>query len=70
MEEKAEILRHPKDRGKLFRVTAKEDEKLDTLIKLAYEMEDISRPTLQEFILYSIDCARERLKLVYAQRKR
>jgi hypothetical protein len=51
-------------------VTAKEDEKLDTLIKLAYEMEDISRPTLQEFILYSIDCARERLKLVYAQRKR
>jgi len=70
MEEKTEILRQPKDRGKLFRMTAEEDEKLDTLIKLACEMEDISKPTLQEFIMYSIDCARERLRLVYAQRKR
>jgi hypothetical protein len=70
MEQKTEILRQPKHGDKLFRVTAKEDEKLDTLIKLACEMEDISRPTLQEFILYSIDCARERLKLVCAQQKR
>jgi hypothetical protein len=35
MEQKTEILRQPKDRGKLFRTTAKEDEKLNTLIKLA-----------------------------------
>jgi hypothetical protein len=51
-------------------VTAEEDEKLDTFIKLVHEMEDISKPTLQEFMLFAIDCARERLKLVYAQRKR
>ena len=70
MEQETEILRQPKDREKLFRVTAKEDEKLDPLIKLAYEMEDISKPTLQEFMLFAIDCARERLKVEYAQRRR
>jgi hypothetical protein len=70
MEQKTEILRQPKDRGKLFRMTAEEDEKLDTLIKLAYEMRSITKPTLQEFMLFAIDCARERLKLVYAQKRR
>jgi hypothetical protein len=47
-----EISRQPKDREKLFQVTAKEDEKLDILIKLSYEIEDISKPTLLEFMLF------------------
>jgi hypothetical protein len=42
MEQKTEIPRQPRDREKLFRVTAEEDEKLDILIKLACEMEDVS----------------------------
>jgi hypothetical protein len=33
-------------------VAAKEDEKLDTLIELAYEMRSITKPTLQEFMLF------------------
>jgi hypothetical protein len=51
-------------------VAADEDEKLDILIELAYEMRSISKLTLQEFMLFSIDCARERLKPEYMQRKK
>jgi hypothetical protein len=70
MEQKTGILRQPKDRQKLFQVTAKEDDKLGVIIDLDYEMQNISKPTLQEFMLFAIDCARERLKLVYAQQRR
>jgi hypothetical protein len=33
-------------------------------------MQNISKPTLQEFIMHAVDCARERLKPEYMQRKR
>jgi hypothetical protein len=43
-------------------VTEEEDEKLGTLVKLAYEKDHISRPSLQKFMLYAIGCAQKRLK--------
>jgi hypothetical protein len=57
-------------KDKMFRITEAENQKLQLLIELAYTLDEISNATLQEFMLYSIDCARERLKLVYAQKRR
>ena len=61
----------PEEQGKRdiiqssFRLKAEEHAQLEALIQMAYKLKDIAKPSVQEFMMYAIDCARERLAMEY-----
>jgi hypothetical protein len=50
-------------------VTEEDDEKIDSLIKIAPKMGFIQKPTVQEFMLFAVNCARAYVKQAYSAAK-
>ena len=59
----------PKIKEKLFRLKEEEDAKLPGLIEFAYRAGYLKKPSFQEFMVFSINCAFMHLKDEYKQRK-
>lgn len=55
----------PKVKEKLFRLKEEEDAKLPRLIELAHRLGLIKKQSLQEFMIFSINCAYDYIKREY-----
>jgi len=53
----------------MFRLPAEEEAKLEKLIEFAHKMGSITKPSLQEFMVFAINCAYEHLKKEYTRHK-
>ncbi|MBA7685059.1 hypothetical protein ES703_93474 [subsurface metagenome] len=58
-----------KVKDKIFRLKPEEDAQLPSLIEFAHKAGYITKPTLQEFMVFCINCAFTRLKGDYEARK-
>lgn len=55
---------------KIFRLLPEEDDKLtNSLIPLAYKLKCISAPSLQNYMIFALNCAYVQLKQVYEAQK-
>jgi len=54
---------------KIFRLRPEEDARLPKMIEYAYKAGYIAKPSFQEFMLFSLNCAFTRLKDDYEVRK-
>ncbi len=59
----------PKVKEKLFRLKEEEDAKLPQLIEFAHRAGYLKKPSFQEFMIFSINCAYTRLKEEYERSK-
>ena len=64
-----EELTETKVKDKIFRLKPEEDAQLPGLIEFAYKAGYIKKPSFQEFMIFSINCAYTRLKGEYESRK-
>ena len=58
-----------KIKEKLFRLKEDEDARLPGLIEFAFRAGYLKKPSFQEFMVFSINCAYSRLKNEYEHRK-
>ena len=58
-----------KIKEKMFRLKEDEDARLPGLIEFAFRAGYLKKPSFQEFMVFSINCAYTRLKSEYEQRK-
>lgn len=56
-----------KAKDKIFRVTSEDDTRINYLIQYAYKSGHIAKPTLQEFMVFSIRCANDLLQEHYKE---
>jgi len=56
-------------REKMFRLKPEEDARLPKMIEYAYKAGYIAKPSFQEFMLFTLNCAYTRLKDDYEARK-
>ena len=54
---------------KIFRLTEEEDQKLEDLVKLCHKMAFIKKATVQDFMIFAINCARAYCKQAYETAK-